>query len=122
MREDEVMAIERPTEPADNIWDPTGEVVTIRRTLPRWCAGSAVSPRRSGLSLACSRFDPWQRGMILIDAIEIDERLASHLVGPDPFLRDQLISLRFSELSIAAPVLKLGQPAPLVLVVVSHGS
>jgi hypothetical protein len=60
--------------------------------------------------------------MIFIDAIEIDERLASHLVGPDPFLRDQLISFRFSEFSIAAPVLKLGEPAPLAVVVVSHGS
>ena len=60
--------------------------------------------------------------MIFIDAIEIDERLASHLVGPDPFLRDQLISLRFSEFAIAAPILKLDEPAPLVVVVVSHGS
>jgi hypothetical protein len=40
--------------------------------------------------------------MIFIDAIEIDERLASHLVGPDPFLSDQLIGFRFSVFSIAA--------------------
>jgi hypothetical protein len=60
--------------------------------------------------------------MIFIDTIEIDERLASHLVGPDPFLRDQLVSFRLSEFAIAAPVLKLGQPALLVAVVVSHGS
>src|SRR6185312_658681 len=60
--------------------------------------------------------------MIFIDAVEIDERLASHLVGPDSFLRDQLISLRFSELSIAAPILKLDEPALFVVVVVSHGS
>ena len=72
--------------------------------------------------LACCRFHPWQRGMIFIDAIEIDERLASHLVGSDPFLCDQLISFRLSELSITTPVLKLGEPAALVVVVVSHGS
>src|ERR1700757_186423 len=61
--------------------------------------------------------------MIFIDAIEIDERLASHLVGPDPFLRDQLIGFRFSELAIAAPILKLDEPALfVVVVVVSHGS
>ena len=58
--------------------------------------------------------------MIVIDALEIDERLASHLVGSDPFLRDQLIRLRFSEFAIPAPVLKLDEPAPLVVVVVSH--
>jgi AcrB/AcrD/AcrF family len=60
--------------------------------------------------------------MIFIDAIEIDERLASHLVGPNPFLCDQLIGFRFSELSIATPVLKLSEPAAFVVVVVSHGS
>ncbi|WP_291712620.1 hypothetical protein [Bradyrhizobium sp.] len=59
--------------------------------------------------------------MIFIDAIEIDERFASHFVGSDPFLRDQLIGFCFSELSIAAPVLKLGEPAPLVVVIVRHG-
>jgi len=60
--------------------------------------------------------------MIFIDANEIDERLASHLEGPDPLLRDQLISFRFSEFSIAAPVLKLDEPPRSVVVVVSHGS
>jgi len=60
--------------------------------------------------------------MIFIYAIEIDERLASHLVGSDPFLRDQLISFRFSEFAIPAPALKFDEPAPLVVVVVSHGS
>lgn len=60
--------------------------------------------------------------MIFIDAIEIDERLASHLVGSDPFLRDQLIRFRFSEFAIPAPVFKLDEPAPLVVIVVSHGS
>jgi hypothetical protein len=59
--------------------------------------------------------------MVIIDAIEIDERLASHLVGPDPLLRDQLISFRFSEFAIAATVLELDEPA-LIVVVVSHGS
>jgi hypothetical protein len=58
--------------------------------------------------------------MIFIDAIEIDERLASHLVRPDPLLRDQLISLRFSEFAISAPVLKLDEPALFVVVFVSH--
>jgi hypothetical protein len=52
--------------------------------------------------------------MIFIDAIEIDERLASHLVGSDPFLRDQLIRFRFSEFTVPTPVLKLDEPAPLV--------
>ena len=60
--------------------------------------------------------------MIFIDAIEIDERLASHLVGPDPLLRDQLISFRFSEFAIAATVLELDEPAPLVAIIVKHGS
>jgi len=60
--------------------------------------------------------------MIFIDAIEIDERLASHFVGSDPFLRDQLIRFRFSEVAVPAPVLELDEPAPLVVVVVSHGS
>ena len=60
--------------------------------------------------------------MIFIDAIKIDERLASHFVGPDPFLRDKLISLRFPEFSIAAPVLELDEPPPFVVVVVNHGS
>jgi hypothetical protein len=59
--------------------------------------------------------------VILINAIEIDECLASHLVGPDPFLRDQLISFSFPEFTIAAPVLKFDEPA-LLVVVVSHGS
>lgn len=59
--------------------------------------------------------------MIFIDAIEIDERLASHFVGPDPFLRDQFIGFRLSEFSIAAPVFEFDEPAPLI-VVVSHGS
>jgi hypothetical protein len=59
--------------------------------------------------------------MIFIDAVEIDERLASHLIGSDPFLSDQLIGFSFSELSIATPVLKLGEPAPFVVVVLRHG-
>ena len=60
--------------------------------------------------------------MIFIDAVKIDERLASHLVGSDPFLRDQLISLRFSKFAIAAPVLELDEPTMFVVVLVSHGS
>jgi len=43
--------------------------------------------------------------MVIIDAIEIDERLASHLVGPDPLLRDQLIRFRFSEFAMRQPSL-----------------
>ena len=60
--------------------------------------------------------------MIFIDAIEIDERLASHLVGPDPLVGDQLISLSLSEFAIAATVLELDEPAPLVVIIVNHGS
>lgn len=60
--------------------------------------------------------------MIFIDAIEIDERLASHLVSPNPFLRDQFIGFRLSEFPIAAPVFELDEPAPSIVVVVSHGS
>ena len=60
--------------------------------------------------------------MIFIDAIKIDERLASHLVGPDPFLRDQLVSFRLSEFSIATTILELDEPALFVIVLVSHDS
>jgi hypothetical protein len=60
--------------------------------------------------------------MIIIDAIEIDERFASHLVGPDPFLRDQFISFRFAEFAIATPLFKFDEPAPLIVVVISHGA
>jgi hypothetical protein len=35
---------------------------------------------------------------------------------------DQLISLSLSEFAIAATVLELDQPAPLVVIVVNHGS
>ena len=59
--------------------------------------------------------------MIFIDAIEIDERLASHLVGPDPLVGDQLISLSPSEFAIAATVLELDEPAPFVVIIVNHG-
>ncbi|SRR5579871_1515290 len=68
------------------------------------------------------RFDPRKGSMIFIDAIEIYECLASYLVGLDPFLCNQLIGFRFSEFAIAAPVLKLDEPPPFVVVVVSHGS
>jgi hypothetical protein len=60
--------------------------------------------------------------MIFINAIEIDECLASHLVGPNPFLCDQLISFSFPEFAIATPVLKFDQPTLLIVVVVNHGS
>lgn len=41
--------------------------------------------------------------MIFVHAVKVDHGLASHLVGPDPILRDQLIGFRFTEFSIAAP-------------------
>lgn len=72
--------------------------------------------------LACSRFDPWQRSVIFIHAVEVDHGLASHLVGPDPLVGDQLISLSLSEFAIAATVLELDEPAPLVVIVVNHDS
>jgi hypothetical protein len=71
--------------------------------------------------LACSRFDPRQGSVIFIHAVEVDHGLASHLVGPDPLVGDQLISLSLSEFAIAATVLELDEPAPLV-VIVNHGS
>jgi hypothetical protein len=55
--------------------------------------------------------------MIFIDAIEIDGRLASHLVGADPRLSDQLIGFRFAEFSILASVFEYDQPPMLVAVV-----
>src|SRR5258708_26179512 len=72
--------------------------------------------------LACSRFDPRQRSVIFIHAVEVDHRLASHLVGPDPLMVDQLISLGLSEFAIAATILELDEPAPLVVIIVDHGS
>jgi hypothetical protein len=72
-------------------------------------------------SLACSRFDSWQRSVIFIHAVEVDHGLASHLVGPDPLVGDQLISLSLSEFAIAATVLKLDE-APLVIIIVNHDS
>lgn len=59
--------------------------------------------------------------MIFIDAVEIDECLASHLVGPNPLPRDQLIGFRFAEFSIAAAVLELDKSAPIVAVGFCHG-
>ena len=47
---------------------------------------------------------------------------ASHLVGPDPLVGDQLISLSPSEFAIAATVLELDEPAPFVVIIVNHGS
>jgi hypothetical protein len=60
--------------------------------------------------------------VIFIHAVEVDHSLASHLVGPDHLVRDQLISLRFSEFAVAATVLELGEPAPLVVIILNHGS
>src|SRR5258708_12353188 len=71
--------------------------------------------------LACSRFDPRQRGVIFVYAVEVDHGLASHLVGPDPLLGDQLISLRLSEFAIAATVLELAEPALLPVPFSIHG-
>jgi Phage integrase family len=72
--------------------------------------------------LACSQFDPRQRSVKFVHAVEVDHGLASHLVGPDPLLGDQLISLSLSEFAIAATVLELDEPALLVVVIVNHGS
>ena len=49
-------------------------------------------------------------------------RSAAMRLGSDPYLRDQLIRFRFCEFAIPTSVLKLDEPAPLVFVVVSHGS
>jgi hypothetical protein len=92
--------------------------------------GSPRQPARRGVrrlaaqigSLACSRFDPWQRSVIFIHAVEVDHGLASHLVGLDPLVGDQLISLSLSEFAIAATVLKLDEAAPLVIIIVNHDS
>src|SRR5258708_7843585 len=72
--------------------------------------------------LAYYRFDPRQRSVIFIHAVEVDHGLASHLVGPDPLVGDQLISLGLSEFAIAATILELDEPAPLVVINVKHGS
>jgi len=72
--------------------------------------------------LAYSRFDPRQRSVIFIHAVEVDHGLASHLVGPDPLVGDQFISFSLSEFAIAATVLELDEPAPLVVITVNHGS
>ena len=48
--------------------------------------------------------------------------LPPHLVGSDPLVGDQLISLSLSEFAIAATVLELDEPAPLVVIIVNHGS
>ena len=71
--------------------------------------------------LACSRPDPRQRRVIFIHAVEIDHGLASHLVGPDPVVGDQLVSLSLSEFSIATTVLELGEPAPIAVTIVDGG-
>jgi hypothetical protein len=60
--------------------------------------------------------------VIFIHAVEVDHGLASHLVGPDPLVRDQLIGLGLSEFAIAATILELDEPAPLVVIIVNHGS
>jgi hypothetical protein len=48
--------------------------------------------------------------------VEVDHGLASHLISPDPVMCDQLISLGLSEFAIAATVLELDEPAPLVAI------
>lgn len=72
--------------------------------------------------LAYSGFDPGQRSMIFIYAVEVDHGLTSHLVSPDPLVGDQLISLGFSEFAIAATVLELDEAPPPVVIIVNHGS
>jgi hypothetical protein len=72
--------------------------------------------------LACSRFDPGQESVIFVHAVKVDQGLASHLVRPDPVVSDQLVSLSLSELAIAATVFELDEPAPLVVIIINHGS
>lgn len=55
--------------------------------------------------LVRSRFDPWQRSVILIHTVEVDQGLAAHLGRPDPLVGDQFISLGLSKFAIAATVL-----------------
>jgi hypothetical protein len=71
--------------------------------------------------LACSRFDPRQRSLKFVHAVEVDHSLASHLVGPDLPAGDQLVSLGLSEFAIAATALELDEPAPIVAIIVNHG-
>ena len=83
--------------------------------------------RVSGLAaqiggLACSRFDPGQGSVIFVHTLKVDQGLASHLVRLDPVVSDQLVSLSLSEPAIAATVLELDEPAPLVVIIVNHGS
>jgi hypothetical protein len=60
--------------------------------------------------------------VIFIHAVEVDHGLAAHLVGPDPLVGDQFISLRLSKLAIAATILEFDESAPLPVIVVNHGS
>jgi hypothetical protein len=79
-------------------------------------------PSRRADRLTCSRFDPRQRSVIFIHAVEVDHGLTPHLVGPDPLVGDQLISLSPSEFAIATTILELDEPAPPVVIIVNHGS
>jgi len=60
--------------------------------------------------------------VIFIHTVEVDHGLTSHLVSPDPLVGNQLISLGLSEFAIAATVLELDEPAPLVAIIVNHDS
>jgi hypothetical protein len=90
--------------------DRLAACVTVRP--PSRCADR----RPSWLSFRASaaKRDIHPRSVIFIHAVEVDHGLASHLVGPDPLVGDQLISLSLSELAIAATVLELDEPAPLM--------
>jgi hypothetical protein len=81
----------------------------------------AVLLRRSAAQLALVS-TPQQESVIFIHAVEVDHGLASHLVGPNPLVGDQLISLSLSEFAMAATVLELDEPALLVVIIVNHGS
>src|SRR5258708_19729587 len=72
--------------------------------------------------LAWSRFDPRQRIVIFIHAVEVDHGLAAHLVGPDPLVGDQLISLRLSKLPIPATILQSDYSPPLPVILFNHAS
>ena len=60
--------------------------------------------------------------MIFIYAVEINHGLAPHLVGPDPLVGDQLISFTASNFAIAATMLELDEPPPLVVITLNHES
>jgi hypothetical protein len=60
--------------------------------------------------------------VIFVHALKVDHSLAAHLVGSDPLVGDELISLGLSEFAIAATVLEFDESAPFPVIVINHGS